>query len=255
MVPFIHNTYKINDNTTLTIVEINSIDKNFKTILDDHFVSICEGQLSLSDLYTVKKSVIDLYKDKDEKWVLGATAEFFVHLILKLLKFRQECMFLNLEEKSIKKGFDGLYSNNDTIWIMESKSGKTNNIQKFHVNKLKLALKDLEDKISGSGNNPWRNAYSHAGHIDVGTTQNIIEKIKILSNNYINKIYHSIEEFNLIPCATMFLLNGWNPPRHSNILKEINAILKKIKYKEIHLICITQKSIDLFMSYINMENL
>lgn len=254
MVPAIYTTYKIDDTAALTIVEIENIDENIKTILDNNFVSICEGQLSSSDLCTVKKLVIDLYKGKGENWILGATAEFIIHLILKLLKFKQECMYLNLEEKSIKKGFDGLYSIEDTVWIMESKSGQTNNIHKFHANKVKIALNDLKDKLSGSNNNPWRNAYSHAGHIDVKASQNILDKIKVLSNDYTNKTYHSIEEFNLIPCGTVFLLNDWNPPIHSNILKEIKVILSKFKYKKIHVICITQKSIDLFMSYIKMEN-
>lgn len=36
----------------------------------------------------------------------GAVAEFFVHLYLNILGLKQECLFLNLEENSIKKGFD-----------------------------------------------------------------------------------------------------------------------------------------------------
>ena len=74
--------------------------------LDDNFVAICEGA-SDTDILTVKKRVRELFSTKNNDWKMGATAEFFVHLYIRLNGFRQECLYLNLEENSIKKGFDG----------------------------------------------------------------------------------------------------------------------------------------------------
>ncbi len=126
MIPFNHSDYKISDKIDLTVIDIERLDGEIKTILDENFVAICEGT-SGSNLSTVKKAVRDLYVKKGDTWVMGATAEFFVHLYIRLCGFKQECLFFNLEEGSIKKGFDGYYSLHGIEWMMESKSGLLGN--------------------------------------------------------------------------------------------------------------------------------
>lgn len=108
MAPFVFEEYVISDNAVLTIIDIENIDEATKAALDANFVLICEGN-SGSSLSTVKMRVRNLFSSKNPEWIMGATAEFFVHLYIRLAGFRQECLFLNLEENSIKKGFDGYY--------------------------------------------------------------------------------------------------------------------------------------------------
>ena len=182
MIPFDCSHYDVSPDIKLTIIDIKELSKPVLQVLDEHFVSICEGA-SGSDIDTVKKYVVKLFEEKDPKWVMGATAEFFVHLYMKLLGFKQECLFLNLEEYSIKKGFDGYYSQNGTEWLMESKSGSINSQGISHAGKVQEAMQDLEDKVSGKSkkkkvNNPWRNAYSHASLYDVGAAEKIRKNIK-----------------------------------------------------------------------------
>lgn len=257
MIPFFNSTYEISKNIKLTVVDIEKIDKKIKSVLDKNFVAICEGN-SGSNLATVKKYVVDLYAQKNEEWKLGATAEFFVHLYIKFLGFKQECLFFNLEEKASKKGFDGYYSYNGTEWIMESKSGLETTKNNSHTSKIKEAMDDLEAKVSGSKkvngkpqNNPWRNAYSHASHYDVGSAEAIRNNIKKLSDDFTNGIYYSIKEFNTMPCGTIFLSGSWNPPKHDDIFADIQKISNKLNGKQVHAICITQKSADMFYQYIN----
>ena len=109
MIPFVFEEYAISDNAVLTIIDIENIDDATKAVLDENFVLICEGN-SGSELSTVKTRVKNLFSTKSQEWIMGATAEFFVHLYIRLTGFKQECLFLNLEENSIKKGFDGYYS-------------------------------------------------------------------------------------------------------------------------------------------------
>lgn len=125
MFPFAKTDVVISPDLEITVIDINDFDVEVLKIMDDNFVSICEGN-SDTELFVVKKYVIDLFSSKDNKWIMGATAEFFVHLYMKLSGFKQECLFLNLEEGSIKKGFDGYYSLNGEEWLMESKSGSAN---------------------------------------------------------------------------------------------------------------------------------
>jgi hypothetical protein len=254
MIPFDCSHYNISSNTKLTVIDIKELSKPLIQILDEHFVSICEGD-SGADIRTVKKYVVKLFEEKQATWIMGATAEFFIHLYMKLLGFKQECLFLNLEEYSIKKGFDGYYSQNGTEWLMESKSGSINSQGISHAGKVQEAMQDLEDKVSGKSkkkkvNNPWRNAYSHASLYDVGAAEKIRKNIKALSDDFTCGRYHDIGEFNTIPCGTVFLSGVWNPPDHKRIYGNICELSNKLKGKSIHAICITQVSVDLFRQYI-----
>jgi carbamoylphosphate synthase small subunit len=143
---------------------------------------------------------------------------------------------------------------------MESKSGSIESKNICHSAKVKLAMRDLADKVSGKNiskdkkrpNNPWKNAYSHASHYDVGTSDEIRNDIRRLSNDFTNDVFYDIEKFNTMPCSTIFLSGVWNPKSYDGILKEIQGIIDKLKGKKIHVICITQKSVILFLQYIGL---
>jgi len=91
MNPFVYSEHKITSNTKLTIIDIEHLNGDMRVVLDDNFVSICEGR-SGSPLATVKKLVATLYASKNDTWIMGATAEFFVHLYITLSGFKQECL-------------------------------------------------------------------------------------------------------------------------------------------------------------------
>lgn len=260
MIPFVFEEYTINDNTILTIIDNENIDDATKAVLDEFFVLICEGT-SGSCLSTVKKRVKNLFSTKNQDWIMGATAEFFLHLYIRLIGFKQECLFLNLEENSIKKGFDGYYSKDGLEWLMESKAGSIDSKGISHAGKVSLAMNDLSAKVSGrdrSGkkelpNNPWQEAYSHASQYDVGTAAIIRKNIKELADDFTNGKFRSIEEFNTMPCGTVFLSGVWSPPDHDSIKGDIERISDKLKGRQIHTICVTHRSAELFVKYIEME--
>ena len=260
MAPFVFEEYVISDNAVLTIIDIENIDEATKAALDANFVLICEGN-SGSSLSTVKMRVRNLFSSKNPEWIMGAPAEFFVHLYIRLAGFKQECLFLNLEENSIKKGFDGYYSKEGLEWLMESKAGSIDSKDISHAGKVNLAMNDLSAKVSGrdkSGkkelpNNPWQEAYSHANQYDVGTAANIRKNIKELADDFTNGKFRSIEEFNTMPCGTVFLSGIWSQPDHNLIKGDIKRLSGKLKGKQIHVICVTHRSTDLFIKYIESE--
>lgn len=260
MIPLAFTEHTISPQLVLTIIDIEDINEPIKRVLDENFVLICEGNTG-SDLTTVKTHVKNLYSTKNKEWIMGATAEFFVHLYIRLTGFKQECLFLNLEENSIKKGFDGYYSKDGIEWLMESKAGSIDSKDISYAGKVTLAINDLAAKISGrdkSGkreipNNPWREAYAHASQYDVGTAKKIRENIKTLSNDFTNGKFRSIEEFNTMPCGTIFLSGVWTPPNHDSILKDIKHISDKLAGKQVHVICVTHRSTELFLHYIGLR--
>lgn len=247
--PFACTDYRINDKVQVTIIDIDKIDESEKAYIDKAFVRICEGS-SESDIATVKKRVARLFAGKKFEWKMGAIAEFFIHLYMLANNFKQEFLYLNLEENSIKKGFDGYYSKIGQDWLMESKAGSVES-RVSHASKVREAMKDLSNKVSGkTSNNPWQEAYSHASHIDVGSESAIRKKIKKLSDEFVNGKYNNIENFNTMPCGTIFLTGIWQQQNHEAIKKDIGGLLPMLEGTNIHVVCTTQKSVEMFLQYI-----
>lgn len=247
-------TINLTDNISIHIIDIKILSEKLKKYLDDQFVYICEGN-SGSNLSEVKKIILDFLHTKDPRTKMGATAEFFIHLYLKSLGFKQECLFLNLEERSIKKGFDGYYSTTDSLeFIMESKSGSSETAGITHTDKINEAYQDLKNNIAGSSkkskNNPWKNAYNHASHADIGTHTNIRKKIKQLSDDYNNSIFYDIKDFNIIPSSTIFLDGVWTSEYSDDIIESIKALISGFSFNQLKVICVTQMSLDIFQQYI-----
>lgn len=250
----------IGDNLVVTVLDIKELNQSLKKYIDEHLVEVCEGVYSDSTLENVKENIRALFKDKNSKdpskfsnWEMGAVAELFIHLYLKYIGLKQECLFLNLEERSIKKGFDGYYSDDSEQWIMESKSGSIHSVNATHPKKLNEAITDLANKISGVGskNNPWRNAFNHASLVDVGSADGVRKYLKQLSIDFLHKKTHHIDEFNIIPCATIYFEEK-EFESQDNILSSVSSIINE-REKKSHLICVSHTSVVTFKDYIGIK--
>lgn len=243
--------YDINDKTKLSIIDIPELNENLINLIDNHIVEICEGK-SENSIGNVKLRIINLFKNKSDDWKMGAIAEFFTNLYIRTQSYKQEFLYFNLEEKSIKKGFDGLFSKDEKYWLMESKSGSIDTQNITHKSKIKEAIKDLSNKISGkTNNNPWQNAYSHTSHRDIVVSDTLRAELKKLKNDFEKKLYSKIEEFNIIPSGTIFLNGTWQDLNANNkILKDIQSIQSDIIGKDIFIVCMTQNTINMFIDYL-----
>lgn len=251
----------LNDTTTVTVLEIDELSDSLRKYMDEHLAEICEGTYSDSLLVDVKDRIKELFKDKQSdntevkytNWEMGAVAEFFIHLYLKHHGLKQECMFFNLEERSIKKGFDGYYTDESSPWIMESKSGSIDSEGASHRSKIQEAMGDLKKKFSGQGvkNNPWRNAFNHASHVDVGSANKLRTYLKQLSNDFTQKTAHDIDEFNIIPCATIYY-DETDFHTVDEIFDTVTAGHKPVG-KSAHIICVSHRSVGVFKEYIGIE--
>ena len=245
-IPFVVSDFDLDDNIHISIIDVECVNNTLKNIIDNNLSQICLNELD--DLQNAKIILNQRLNSWPEATQKGAIAEFFIHLYMRQIGFNQECLFLNLEEGTIKKGFDGLYSNAEELWIMESKSGDLASVGVNHASKVREAFNDLKQKVTtGESNNPWLNAYNHAKI--VGTKKTLRQNIKKLSDDFTNHIYHSIEELNIVPCATIFLNGIWEQYDHNRIKESIQNI-RVLKGKNIHVICVTQKSYDMFKQYL-----
>jgi len=221
-------------------------------LINSNIVSICEGN-SNSNVEDVKKELLGFLESKGSSTMrTGAAAEFFIHLLLNILGFKQECLFTNLEERSIKKGFDGYYSYDGYEWIVESKSTISNLLKRDHVKKIKESYDDLESKITGkpnkdgrTQNNPWKNAYNHACHIDVGASKSIHKNIKKFSDEYRRGVYHDMRMFNIVPSSTVFLTKNWKQVDFDYIKRMLHSNISTYEANSVIFICATEISVEL----------
>jgi len=236
-----------------------------KQTIDSFIVSICEGpQETLLTIDDVKREIKNFILAKRPKsdsdtgrntyTYIGSIAEFFIHLFLNYIGFKQECLYFNLEERSIKKGFDGYYSFNDETWIMESKSGYQNSEGATHANKLQVSYQQLKDKITSNNpslNNPWRNALNHARM--ALSNQDILKELQLFSQQYIRgEINNNIAGFNLIPCSTIYYMNNWEENKNT-IIESVKSILNNFEYKNLKIICINKHFKKLFLEYLGVS--
>lgn len=202
----------------------------------------------------VKKQILKYLGEMQNDKKIGVIAEFFIHIYLKMNKYEQYCLFQNMEEdRSFKKGFDGVYSIKNENWLVESKS--TEKIEKKHHSKILEAYTDLNKKVTGKeSNNPWKNAYNHASSRDLQVPDNVRVAIRKLSSEYTNGIYTAIGNYNIIPCSTKFFKKDKDKEDVNFTTVEVKNKIERFEFKKIKAICVNNKVADLFIQYLRNEN-
>ena len=157
------------------ICHITDLSDDLKVLIRKHLSTICHGS-HVSDylknpLYNYRSTInsfIERYEKKDDKTQKGMIGEFLSHIIITSLfdEYVITSAFFNLEEKSIKKGFDLLLFNtaDSTVWITEVKSGnlhKNNTHDQTTTTLLNTAKNDLIKRLNEQETQYWHNAIHH----------------------------------------------------------------------------------------------
>ena len=244
-------TIKNVDNIEIDINVFHLVLSDFSTIRDtieNEIVDIWETNIGYT-LDVVKRDIYNVITSKSDIQKHGLVAEFFMHLFLRDLGYEQKCVFSNLEENSMKKGFDGFYEFANEFWIAESKSAIT---EVKHKDKIREAIVDIDYKVRNTeGNNPWKNALHHIMIRQHGRKDDSLsKKVLSLSSDYIKKVNHDSSEFNLIPTSTLFVNNNQSD---SEIKKELEEIISGRKIKEMIVLCVNNDMYNEFIDYLNGE--
>lgn len=157
---------------TYAICHIEFLSDGLKELIRKNLTSIGFGSYtsdhpnkSLFSYKTTLKSFLDRYQSKAEDTKMGMVAEFLSHILITELfdEFSIASPFFNLEEKSIRKGFDLLLYKpvDNTVWITEVKSGELHK-HKDHdqttVDLLNTAKADLNKRLNAQEPMYWFNA-------------------------------------------------------------------------------------------------
>lgn len=194
-------TTDVKKSLIITIIEFLSDEE--KEYIFNNIKEISYGKESSYTFKVVAIKLRDFFSSKSEEIKLGASAEFFLSCILRENGFDQAYCFRNLEEGSIKKGFDGLYLKDGEMWLLESKSSSTGNVHKNkHQHTIKKAYDGLCDFIEGKGSNdPWENAANHAKVF--GSSTSLVKRLERISADYTNENYALISDQNFILGSTI----------------------------------------------------
>lgn len=168
-------SYTFIKNETHCVIHINDLCDDLKSRIKDNLSKICHGSSKSETTratYSYKETIKEFLKRYNEKPIntkKGMIGELLTHLFISEVNpdFNTVSPYFNLEERSIKKGFDLiLYSQeNNDLWITEVKSGELHkNKNSNQTNKVLLdkAKEDLKERLNESNSTLWANAINGA---------------------------------------------------------------------------------------------
>lgn len=225
---------------------------DFDECLNQCLPSIWFGPKATRSIEVTKAKIAKYFASKlnNRPLICGSCAEIFLHAYLGHSGYQQACLGSNLEEGSIKKGFDGFYLKDNEYWLMESKSSIYGNIP--HLQKAEEAYQDLCNKINDfEGNDPWENALNHA--MVAGVEGSILNQISTLADDFTLEHVHDSSEFNMIPCGTVFIGSVLTIDEVEKLSKELSQYFENKDYSALHIVCVSHSALVGFLRYLNLE--
>lgn len=157
------------------VCHITNFSMALKKLIREQLSFICYGAAnatSTKKMYNYNntlKEFINRYNEKTEKIQKGMIGELLIHVLLNefFAEFETISPFFNLEERSIKKGFDVVmtYKEDHSMWITEVKSGELHKGKTANgttEDLLNTAKRDLYDRLNGENYSLWLNAINGA---------------------------------------------------------------------------------------------
>lgn len=201
---------------------INEFTDEIKDELRTQFAAICHGEeyagsgRLMYSYHSTVKAFLERYEGKTRKIQIGMIGELLIHLLMGIYFKEYEVVtpFFNLEEKSIKKGYDVVLTERDNpiIWLTEVKSGqlhKNKNANQTMVELLSKAQTDLKTRLNEENETLWHEA--------------------------INGAKIAFDTKNTMKDAVMDILMSWGDRAYSgnNTSKDKNVILSGVIFSDI----------------------
>jgi hypothetical protein len=213
----------IQKNDDYIVCIINELSDALKNIIRKNLQVYCHGNkianspLAQLNLYSYKATIssfIERYQTKTKETQIGMIGEFLTHILIGQLldTFEIASAFFNLEEKSIKKGYDLIVydTSKGEMWITEVKSGelhKNKNSDQTTKDLLYTAKDDLKKRLNEQDIQLWYNAINHVLCVVQETKDYKNSLIEILAGNHGSKAASheaSSDDKNVILVSSVF---------------------------------------------------
>lgn len=222
-----------------------------KQLIDQYVLDLVYGDNSRS-FDAARNALKRFIQTKSSKQKLGIVSELLMHLSLNHFGAVRYSLIKNLEENSMKKGFDGVYLYMDEIWFGESKSSSVE--YEKHISNIDEAVKDFGKKVKGKAkNNPWENALNHINLIKNRTfcDQNLIQRITQLSDNFEKDVYSNSDDYNIFPSSTLIFDQNQD---FDDICNDCKKHLASYAYRKLIIICIDNYLYKNILDYLENVN-
>lgn len=250
------------------LCHILDFSDELKQVLRKHLVRICHGENKSSTSYAMYRyaptlqAFLERYENKSENTKKGMIGELLSHIIINEFfdNFEIASPFFNLEEKSIKKGFDILlYSKlNKNLWITEVKSGEihkgkdVNETAKYLLN---TAYNDLKERLNENETNHWNNAVN-AATIAVSDNKDYKKLVMSILDDEYEKTYKkspTSKDNNVFLISNLFYnINSKIDGCTVSIFQE--KILKKSEFSDVFCLSIQKGTLNKIVDFIFEES-
>jgi len=250
---------------TLFIVENFSFD--LKQRIRNNLSKICYGEADIEtglELYSYKATLNEFlirYNSKTDKQKIGMIGELISHILLTetLIDYGIASPYFNLEERSVKKGFDIVVFErlNEKIWITEVKSGnrKTDqSIDQTILSLINLGKNDLKDRLNSESFSKWYNAINGA-KCALSESRSPKEAILSVLRNYGERASNqSLESSHVNVIIIGVLFENLNYGITKNILIKKLAEIKEEKiFEDLKIIAIHKETFIRIVDFLKQE--
>jgi hypothetical protein len=152
------------------VIHIDNFSDELKNCIKENLAAICYGYKRVNrnrNLYSYKHTIKQFnsrYSSKSTDIKKGMIGELLAHILIRQLipKLKPASPFFNMEEESIRKGYDLILIDpkTDFLWITEVKAGNANKCTSDAASKalLHTAKRDLKKRLNENEVTLWDNA-------------------------------------------------------------------------------------------------
>lgn len=246
---------------------IEYFSDELKDIIRKQLADICYGSAKASTgriMYSYKATVREFlkrYENKTEKIKKGLIGELLTHIIIKEMfeEYRVVSPYFNLEERSIKKGFDIVLASKDThdLFIIEVKSGGKHKGKKSDetMNDLiNLAKNDLVNRLNDENTSLWHNAINGAQSVLEKTDdlkQAVIEILEDMGDKAVT-CYTQSKEIKVFLTGVLFA-DLSDRISKKNILKKKKSIEKNREFNSVFVLSLQKKTYKKIYEFLKEE--
>lgn len=253
-----------NDYAVCHILEFSD---ELKKLIREQLSFICYGAANASSrrkIYNYNNTLKEFIKRYDEKknnTQKGMIGELIVHVLINEFfpEYETVSPFFNIEERSIKKGFDVVLTNkkNHMMWITEIKSGelhKGKDANGTNVDLLNTAKSDLYGRLNGENQSLWLNAINGA-KIALDSKKDLKDVvIEILEEYGDDSVDNKIDSRNMnVFLSSVVFSNLSNSIAESRVKNKYDSIIKEKKFSGTFLLSVQKETYNKIYYFLKSE--
>jgi hypothetical protein len=176
--------YELDSTSPVSLCIVDDLSDELQTILRSELSKVCHGVAKAAaskKIYSYERTVKEFlkrYQDKTPDIKTGMIGELLCHILLFNYRphLKPASPYFNMEEASIKKGFDLLVTDksDNSLWVAEVKSGGVGESEKHKKIRslIDLAKNDIIKRISAENSTLWHSAINNVElAMEGGTTE------------------------------------------------------------------------------------